>query len=144
MGFRAKRVGLVAGMVLAGLNVWTGAPLLGLWIASRVTAGERITMFAVFVATVTMFAGCYAMVRALGALSARHDALTGQKATVRRHAPWLRPMGGELPHDVPAGVARITAVEYVLIAMVVVAALLFEYWFFFESGSPFDQRSGRD
>jgi hypothetical protein len=131
-------------MVLAGLNVWTGAPLLGLWLASRVTGGEQITMLAVFLAAVTMFAGCWAMIRVLGALSARHDALTGREATVRRHTPWLRPMSGERPHDVAGGVARITAVEYVVIAMLVVAALLFEYWFFFASGSPFDQRTGRD
>jgi hypothetical protein len=33
--------------------------------------------------------------------------------------------------------------EYLLVSMVVLAVVLFEVWFFFYSGSPFDQRSGR-
>lgn len=144
MAFRAQRVAVVTGMVLANLNVWTGAPLLGLWIGSRVTGGAQITMLAVVVVAVAMFASCFAMIRILAALSARHDALTGRQATVRRHTPWLRSMSGERPHDVPTGAPQLTAVEYVAITMVVVAVVLFEIWFFFFSGSPFDQRSGRD
>src|SRR5258707_14522328 len=35
---RAERVGLVAGMSLTSVNVWTGGPLLALWIGSRVAA----------------------------------------------------------------------------------------------------------
>lgn len=142
--FRAERVAIVTGMVLANVNAFTGAPLLGLWIGSRVTNGTQITMFSVLVIVVTMFAACYAMVRLLGVLSDRHDALTGRTATVRRHTPWLRSMSGERPHDVPTGVARLTAVEYIAIATVVVAVVLFEIWFFLYAGSPLDQRSGRD
>lgn len=141
---RFERVALVTGMVLANLNVWTGAPLLGLWLGSRVTGGTQITMFSVLVIVVAMFAACFAMVRVLAALSARHDVLTGRQATVRRHTPWLRSMSGERPHDVPTGTAQLTAVEYIAVAMVVLAVVLFEIWFFFFSGSPFDQRSGRD
>lgn len=144
MEFRAKRVALVTGMVLANLNVWTGAPLLGLWIGSRVTGGSQITMLAVLVITVAMLASCFVMVRVLVALSAKHDELTGRTSTVRRHTPWLRSMSGERPHDVPGGAPRLTAVEYTAISMVVLAVVLFEIWFFFFSGSPFDQRSGRD
>jgi hypothetical protein len=37
----------------------------------------------------------------------------------------------------------LNALECVLVAAVVVATLLFELGFFFKSGSPFDQRTGR-
>jgi hypothetical protein len=141
---RGQRVALVTGMVLANLNVWTGAPLLGLWLGSRVTGGTQITMFSVLVIVVTMFAACLGMVRVLAALSRRHDKLTGRQATVRRHTPWLRSMSGERPHDAPTATAQLTAVEYTAVAMVVLVVVLFEIWFFFFASSPIDQRSGRN
>jgi hypothetical protein len=143
MRVRLERVWLVAAMALATLNIWTGAPLLGLLIGSRLTGGERITMLSVAATAVIMLALCLGMVRVLAALSARHDVLTGRQATVRRHTPWLRSMSGERPHDVPGGVPTLTALEYLLVGSVVLAVVLFEVWFFFYSGSPFDQRSGR-
>ena len=38
---------------------------------------------------------------------------------------------------------ELSALEIVLITMVVVVVALFEVWFFFYSPSPIDQRSGR-
>jgi hypothetical protein len=38
---------------------------------------------------------------------------------------------------------RVTAPERVMVAVVIIAIALFELWFFFLSGSPIDQRSGR-
>ena len=130
-------------MTLATLNIWTGAPLAALWVGSRLTGGERITMPAVGVTAGLIFFFCWLMIRLLARLSARHDALTGRQATVRRHAPWLRSMSGERSHGAPGETATLTALEYLLVGMVVLAVLLFEVWFFFYSGSPFDQRSGR-
>jgi hypothetical protein len=143
MRVRLLRVGLVAGMVLATVNLFTGAPLFGLWAGSRVVTDGQITMLAVLVVAVVMFAACYAMAAVLGRLGARHDQLTGRTATVKRHTPWLRSMSGERPSNVPGAQVRLNALEYVLIAGVVVATLLFEAWFFFKSGSPFDQTTGR-
>ncbi len=141
---RLMRVALVAGMVLATINIFTGAPLFGLWAGSRVVTDGQITMLAVLVIAVVMFAACYLMAMVLAALGARHDQLTGRTATVRRHTPWLRSMSGERPSNVPGGQARLNALEYVLVGGVVVVVLLFEWWFFFKAGSPFDQRSGRN
>ena len=77
-------------------------------------------------------------------MGAKDDQLSGRQATVRRHTPWLRSMSGERPANMPGVRAQLNALEYVLVAGVVLAFLAFEYWFFFEAGSPFDQRSGRD
>ncbi len=143
MRVRLERVVLVAAMVLATLNIFTGGPLLGLWVGSRVVTDGQITMLAVGVIAVVMFAICYALTLALGWLGARHDQLTGKQATVRRHTPWLRSMSGERPSNVPGGQGQLNMLEYVLVAAVVGATVLFELWFFFKSGSPFDQRSGR-
>jgi hypothetical protein len=140
---RLERVILVAAMVLATVNIFTGGPLLGLWVGSRVVADGQITMLAVVVIAIVMFAGCYALTVVLAWLGARHDRLTGKTATVRRHTPWLRSMSGERPANMPGVRGRLTALEYVLVTAVVAAIVAFEVWFFFKSGSPFDQRSGR-
>ena len=38
---RLKRLGLVALMAFLALNVWTGSPLLSLWIGSRIQGSAR-------------------------------------------------------------------------------------------------------
>jgi hypothetical protein len=44
---RLERVGLIALMGVVALNIWTGAPLLGLWVGSRVAPESGISMLAV-------------------------------------------------------------------------------------------------
>lgn len=143
LGIRLRRVGLVAGMVLATLNLWTGAPLLGLLVGSQVAPSSGISMLAVAAVAVTMGVACWALVRVLGALGSAHDRLTGHTAGVRRHTPWLRSLSGERPHEHGGSTPPLNALEYVLIIGVVVCVLCFEVWFLFFSSSPFDARTGR-
>jgi hypothetical protein len=140
---RLQRVALVAGMALATTSIWTGAPLAGLWVGSRVAPSSGISMPAVFAVAVTIFAVAFGLIRILAALGARYDGIVGRAPSVRQHVPWLRSMRGERPHGVPGGDASLSAVDYVLVAGVVLCWLAFEYWFFFKSGSSIDQRSGR-
>ena len=142
---RAQRVLLVAGMALATVNVFTGAPLLGLWVGAQIVSSGQITMLAVFVVVVVMFATASAMVMLLSWLGAKDDEITGRTPSVRRHTPWLRSMRGERPHETPGVRAQLNALEYVLVGVVVLAFVALEYWFFFESGSPLGAyESGRD
>ena len=137
-----KRVSLTAAMTIVGLNVWTGGPLLALWIGSRAQGEGPPTMAAVFVVVIALAAVSLVLVWLLGHLNRLHERLTGQTATVRQHTPWLRSMRGERPQY--AGVApTLTTLERILVAMVVVAFVAFEIWFFFFSASPIDNRSGR-
>jgi hypothetical protein len=140
---RAERVGLVAGMVLATMNLWTGAPLLGLLVGSRVAPSSGISLLAVAVIVLTTGAVCYALVRVLGVLGSVHDRLTGHEVAIRRHTPWLRSMSGERPHESGGPTPPLTALEYVLIVVVVLCVLCFEVWFLLFSSSPLDGRSGR-
>ena len=139
---RLKRVGLAALMVVAGLNVWTGSPLLALWVGSRVQGSGPLTMTAVFVVIVVFAVTSLTMAWVLSLLGATYDRLTGQSATVAQHAPWLRSMRGERERY-PGVRAHLTALERVLVTMVVIAFVAFEVWFFFFSTSPIDNRSGR-
>src|SRR4051812_8351870 len=112
---RAERVLLVAAMALATLNVFTGAPLIGLWAGAHIVGDDgQITMLAVLAVAVVMFAAAYGMILLLGWLGAQDDRLSGRVATVRRHTPWLRSMSGERPANMPGAKAQLNALEYVL------------------------------
>jgi hypothetical protein len=143
MKVRLERVVLVAGMSVASVSLWTAAPLLGLWVGSRVAPSSGISMPAMAAVVATIGLVCWLLVRALAWMGRTYDGLTGRSATVRRHTPWLRSMSGEREHGQPGAEAHLTPLEYVLVGAVLLAYLAFELWFFFLSSSPIDQRSGR-
>jgi hypothetical protein len=140
---RLENVALISGMTLGTINLWTGVPVLALWLGSRATGGASISMLALLVVVATMIVGSLAIVRALAWMDARQRRLTGRAREVRRHAPWLRSMRGERAHDPAATQSQLGALDYVLVAVVVACVIAFEVWFFFFSTSPFDQRTGR-
>ncbi len=129
-----KRVLLVSASALAAINIWTGAPLLAVWVGSKAAAGSRLSMGAVGVVVVVLAVCCLALAAALTWLSARYDELTGRPAAARRTSPWLRSMRGEREQE-----ARrrhgISPVERVVVVVVVLGVLAFEVWFFFFAGS---------
>jgi hypothetical protein len=139
---RTKRVLLVGSMVLVTANIWTGSPLLALWIGSRVQPSSGPSMTAVGLVAVTLAVFSYALVKLLAWLDAVYGRTTGRQSTVSRHVPWLRSMRGERPHVVKHA-RELSPLEVVLVTTVVIVVALFEVWFFFFSPSPIDQRSGR-
>jgi hypothetical protein len=139
---RLQRALLMGLMGVVGLNLWTGNPLLALWVGSRVVGSGQLTMGAVAAVAGMMGAVGLALVRLLAILGAAYEKVSGHTTTVRHHVPWLRSMSGERlehQHD-REGMAGL---EFVLVVMVIVAFAAFEVWFFFFSTSPIDQRSGR-
>ncbi|HME90478.1 MAG TPA: hypothetical protein VKE49_03590, partial [Myxococcaceae bacterium] len=49
-----KRVALAAATALVTINIWTGAPLLALWVGSRVVGKTVLSMRAVLVVVVVL------------------------------------------------------------------------------------------
>jgi hypothetical protein len=139
---RVTRVALVCSMVVVTLNIWTGGPLLALWIGSRAQGSGPPTMLAVGVAAVSLGVITYLLVRLLARLDAVYGRIAGRPTTVSRHVPWLRSMRGERPHR-QKHARELSPLEVILVTSVVVVVALFEVWFFFYSPSPIDQRSGR-
>jgi hypothetical protein len=137
-----KRVALAAAMAVVALNVWTGAPLLALWVGSRVQRHSAATMTGIAVVAIVLAIVCFLLLRLLRVLGAQYDSLVGASPTVRTHVNWLRSMRGERPEY--EGVApTLTLAERIVIVAVVLAFAVFEVWFFFFSTSSIDQRSGR-
>ena len=131
---RAKRYGLAALRAFLALNIWTGAPLLALWIGSRVQGSETQTSMTAIVVVVGCLAGfSIGLYQALKHVMHAYQEATGTLPTVRTHTPWLNSLSGERPAYTAT---RISGAERVIVVTVVIAALVFEVWFFFFSGSP--------
>jgi hypothetical protein len=129
-----QRLGLLTLSALATVNLWTGGPLLAIWIGSRIQGGTtQLKMESVFGIIVILGLISWALLRVLAWSRAKYDEVSGKEATTRR-SPWLRSMRGERDDDVHAS-QPMNAVDKVVMIGVVLAILAFEVWFFFFSGS---------
>ena len=139
---RLKPILLAAAMAFLALNVWTGSPLLAVWLGSRVQ-GENsqpsMGAYAIVIVALIVFSwGLYQLLKL--AMGAYQDA-TGTRPTVRTHAPWLQSMRAERPDQRATG--RISGAERIVVVVVLLAAAAFEVWFFFFSGSSIGGGGGR-
>jgi len=134
----AKRIALATGTAVVGVNVWTGAPLLALWVGSRVVGSSGLSMTAVFVVVIVLAGSAILLTLALSWLSARYDDVTGRPPAARRTSPWLRSMRGER-EELTRRKHGISAIERLVVISVVACVVAFEIWFFFFAGSSLPQ-----
>lgn len=134
-GFRPKRFGLAALMAVVSVNIWTGAPLLALWIGSKVQEAQgQLSMLAVGLVIVLLAVFVLLLATLLSNLGAAYDRLTGRPQGPRQPAPWLRSMRAERKQEV-AKQHGLSGLERMMVISVVAAVLAFEIWFFFFAGS---------
>jgi hypothetical protein len=134
---RLKRMSLLSAMSFVAINIWTGAPLLALWVGSRVVGKRALTMGAVFLVLVLLVTFVSAMAVSLTWLSARYERLAGRSDDERdrRIAPWMRSLRDE-EDDLIRGRMGTTPVEWIVTGSTVIAVIALEIWFFFFAGSP--------
>jgi hypothetical protein len=135
-----RRVLLVAAMILATLNIWTGGPVLALWVGSKVQGTySTLKMSAVGAVVLVLAVVVFLLVKAIAWLDVRYGEAVGRPPKARQVRPWLRSLAGKYgdPKKVPQ---PLTALEWVLVAMVVIVVVLFELWFFVFAGSPLPQQ----
>jgi hypothetical protein len=130
-----KRLLLLSATTLVAINIWTGAPLLALWVGSRIVGQRALTMGSVLLVVVLLAVFVIAMARALTWLGARYDELVHRPSGEHRTSPWLRSMRDE-QKDVARAKLGTTPVEWIVTASTVVAVISLEVWFFFFAGSP--------
>jgi hypothetical protein len=138
-----KRYGLAALTSFIALNIWTGSPLLALWIGSQVQGEESQPSMGGFIAVL----GCLVLFsvllyQALKRVSHAYRETTGTTPAVRTHAPWLRSMRAERPEHASVK-TRVGGAEQIVVVSVILAAVAFEVWFFLFSGSSIGGGSGR-
>jgi hypothetical protein len=128
-----KRLALVAAAAFVTVNIWTGAPLVALWVGSRAAGPSGTSMAAVGVVVVVLIALVLALTALLTRLNARYDRLVGRRVD-RRVLPWMRSMRSE--REAYAQQRQGTsALERVVVVSVGLAVLVFNVWFFFFAGS---------
>jgi hypothetical protein len=125
-------------MVVGCLAIWTISPLGWLWVASQVDAGGPPSMQAIVVVVVGVLLTSVALGKGLTMLHARYRDLRGQ-GTITLRLPWGRTQGSQRTGKQ----LELTVLDVILVSSVLIALALYNYWFLFEAGSPFDQRTGR-
>ena len=139
---RLRATILIIGMVGGCLSIWTLSPLLWLWIASQVDKGGPPSMSAITVVIVGVALTTIAIGKGLATLQALYREIDGTRPTVKLHLAWLRSLRGERPRE-RAGEVELTVLDAILVASVLIALGLYQYWFLFKAGSPIDLRTGR-
>ena len=130
-----KKIGLVTASALCTINIWTGAPLLAVWVGSKVQGAlGNLSMTAVFSVIGVLAVMVFALGFLLTWLNAKYDELTGRPPAARHTSPWLRSMRDEREEDTRRKFG-ISAIERVVVASVVAGVIAFEIWFFFFAGS---------
>jgi hypothetical protein len=130
-----KKIGLVTASALCAINIWTGAPLLAVWVGSKVQGSlGTLSMTAVFSVIGVLAVMVFALGFVLTWLNAKYDELTGRPPAARHTSPWLRSMRDEREEDTRRKFG-ISPIERVVVASVVAGVLAFEIWFFFFAGS---------
>ena len=129
-----RRVGLGSLTTLAAVNVWTGAPLLAVWVGSKAQGSfTSLSMVSVFVVVLVLAVLEMGLLLVLSWANVRYDEAIGRPPRRARY-PWLSSMRGER-QEVIAQRQGVSAVERIAVFSVVVGAVAFEFWFFFLAGS---------
>ena len=129
-----KRLGLVSLTGLAAVNVWTGAPLLAIWLGSQAQAGQVLSLRGVLVVLVVYAALAFLLGKALAWLSDRYDEVTGRPRLAGETSPWQRAKRGDRVQDIRVRFG-VSAPEKVVAVSVMIAVLVLQIWFFFFAGS---------
>jgi hypothetical protein len=131
---RLKRAAMAAATAFVTINIWTGCPLLALWIGSQAVGHGSLDMGAVGLVVVVLAVLVFAFAMLLTWLNNVYDELVGRPRTERR-ATWLRSMRAESEGHVSQRVG-ITLLERIVMVNVYVAVIALLAWFFVIAGSP--------
>lgn len=129
-----KRVAMAGLTAFIAVNIWTGCPLLALWVGSQVVTNGYLSMAAVIVVIVVLAVLVFAMAVALTWLNNVYDELTGRRRA-ERHAPWLRSMRDEAESHTSQRVGT-TVLERIVVINVYIAVLTLAVWYVFFAGAP--------
>ncbi len=140
-GFRPKVAAVAVATLFVSINIWTGCPLVAVYIGSHVeywvgapSPSGGVTMTAVFTVVIVLALLVFAMAWALVRLSNASDDPVGRPAGARQTSPWLRSLRGGR-EDAVRERQRISLPERIVVFSVLACALSFEVWFLFFAGS---------
>jgi hypothetical protein len=136
---RFKRVLLAASTAALTINLFTGAPLLALWVGSQVQTSSAVSFAGLVVVVAVLIVTVAIIVFLLLHVESAYKAATGQAQT-RRRLPWMRSLRDERD-EFSRERNPLNGFERVLVAVVLLAMAAFEVWFFFFAGSSLPRGS---
>ncbi len=128
----AKRLTLAAATAFVTVNIWTGAPVLALWVGSQAVEQRALSMTGIVVVVVVLAVLVFLMAALLGWLNNTYDELVG-RPTIERRSPWLRSMRAEAEGHISQRVG-VTLLERIVVANVYVVVIGFLVWLVFFAG----------
>ena len=131
-----KRIAIVAATALLAVSAWTTAPLLAVWVGSRVQGGRVLSIWGVLSVLVVFALLVFLIAWALTWLSAKYDELTGRPRLAMETSPWHRAKRGDRVQDIRARFG-ISLPERIAAASVFASVLALQIWFFLYAGAPF-------
>jgi hypothetical protein len=129
-----KRAAMAGVTAVVTVNIWTGCPLLALWVGSRAVGTSSLSMAAVVVVLVVLGLLEFVMTLALAWLTNAYDELIGLRRP-EQHATWTR----RLCAPESAGLSRrmgITSLEGIVVINVYVAVATLVVWYLFFAVHP--------
>jgi hypothetical protein len=127
-----KRSLLAGATAFLSINLWTGSPLLALWVGSQAADERMLSMTSLFVVVITFAALCVAISVALLWLEQRYRVLVGLPTREAR-LTWLRPFNAQRE---PVRHVPTSMLERIVALMVYIVVIMFLVWFVFFAGSP--------
>jgi hypothetical protein len=130
-----KRAAMAGVTAVVTVNIWTGCPLLALWLGSQAVGQGTLSMAAVAVVLVVLGALEFVMLIVLAWLTSIYDELIGL-VRVEPHASWLRNL---CKPPAEAHVSRrvgITSLEGIVVINVYVAVATLMTWYLLFAPHP--------
>jgi hypothetical protein len=127
-----RRALFAAATAFLSINLWTGAPLLSLWVGSQAADRQTLSMAAVLVVVLVLAVLTVAMSVALLWLEGRYRRLVGHPLRENR-LTWLRPFNAQ---QEPVRQVPMSMVEHIVTVTVYVAVIALIVWFLLFAGSP--------
>ena len=131
MSRTVKQAGLVALMVLGGLMLWFGNPVIWLWIGSQMSETQRASMGPYAVVAIGILASTIAVSFALARIHRTYQEVSGRIPTVRVRLPWMRSVRGEEDSR-----PEVTVLDVVVVSTAILGILAAVFWFLVLAGSP--------
>jgi hypothetical protein len=127
---KLTQAGLIALMVLGGLMLWLGNPVIWLWIGSHMTGSQQGRMGPYLAVAGGILFSTVLVAWLLSRLNRLYQEATGSVSTVRVRLPWLRSLRGESDAR-----PEVTVLDFVLVTTAVMGIAAFLFWFVFLAGS---------
>ena len=125
-----KRATMAAVTALATVNVWTGCPLLALWVGSRAVGTHDLSMAAVVIVLIVLALLEAAMLLLLAWLSSVYDELIGLQRS-ESELTWIRRLCAPPQAARARRGMELTSVEGVVVINVYVAVCALTGWYVF-------------